>query len=123
MSWKVCFAPKGGCASFHFAAAQGAIGASSGFLPKGSDESQVLMGMPSGLGVQMPERSGIWELAWVCLDFGAALWAASRSEEASTATKANAKQIHRFRIMQLLDSSCSAGFRRLESAFLHVWQI
>src|SRR5579863_1697358 len=58
----VCSAPKGGRALLNFSAAQGVIGACSGCLANGSDESQVLSRMPSGpwkSGSQMPERSGM----------------------------------------------------------------
>src|SRR5882762_4251750 len=85
VSSKVCLAPNGGLASFHFAAAQGAMGASSGFWPKGSEESQVLIRMPSGLGAQRPDRSGACEDVSNCLDFAAsgraAVWADSTGEK------------------------------------------
>src|SRR5467141_2268719 len=108
MPSKVCLAPNGGLASFHFAAAQGAMGASSGFWPKGSEESHVFIRIPSGLGAQRPDKSGACADVWGCLDFAASARAAvcadSTDEKTNTATSAFVKRTKRFRILQLLDS-------------------
>src|ERR1700694_5210822 len=106
MSAKVCLAPNGGLASFHLAAAQGVIGARSGFPPYGSEESQVFILIPSGLGAQRPERSGAWAGVWVCLEFAApccaTVCAGRMDEEASIVTRATARPTKRFRILKLL---------------------
>src|ERR1700682_54873 len=120
MSSKVCLAPKGGLASFHFAAAHGVIGARSGFPPYGSEESQVFILIPSGLGAQRPDRSGAWVDVWVCLEFAApcraSVCADRMDEEASIVTRATVRPTKRFRILKLLPSlGCQAAretFRR-----------
>src|SRR5712671_5357557 len=84
------------------------MGASSGFWPKGSEESHVLIRMPSGLGAQRPDRSGACADVWGCLDFAASgraeVCADSTGEKTSTATRAFVKRTKRVRILQLLDS-------------------
>src|SRR5260370_10372716 len=108
MPSKVCLAPNGGLASFHLAAAQGTMGASSGFAPYGSEESQVLILMPSGRGVQRPEKSGVWAVVlggWGFPDPSWTTdWADRMDEEASNVTRAMVRTTKRFRILRLLDS-------------------
>src|SRR5882672_1253574 len=96
MPSKVCLAPNGGLASFHLAAAQGAMGASSGFWPKGSEESHVFILIPSGLGAQRPDRSGVCAEVSDCLDFAAsgraAVWADRAGDNASIVATAKVKR-------------------------------
>src|SRR5690242_20663077 len=58
----VCRAPNGGLTPLNFSAAQGVMGACSGCLANGSEESHVLTLVPSAplkSASQVPERSGI----------------------------------------------------------------
>src|SRR5712692_7980106 len=103
MPSKVCLAPNGGLASFHLAAAQGAMGASSGFWPNGSEESQVFIRIPSGLGAQRPDRSGTrvailgwWGFAAPCC---ATVCADRMHGTVSVVTRATVKHIERFLIL------------------------
>src|ERR1700722_16379136 len=112
---KVCRAPNGGLTVLNFSAAQGVIGAFSGFFANGSAESQLFSRMPSGpwkSGSQIPERSGMPPdiRAVFCADFmpGAvgAVWAGKFAENASTAPRVPIKIDVGIRIFSFLMGGC-----------------
>src|ERR1700722_11249954 len=91
----VCNAPNGGRTPLNFSAACGVIGACSGCLANGSEESQLLIRTPSGplkSGFQIPDKSGIPPaitpgFCEVAGAGGVEVWACTSAENAVTAAK------------------------------------
>src|SRR5271169_4309614 len=110
VSLNVCKAPNGGRTSLNFSAAQGVMGACSGCLANGSEESQVFSLMPSGpwkSGSQMPDRSGTPpDIRPGCFAFApggaGADWAGKSEENANVASRAKIKTAMRIRILSFL---------------------